>query len=373
VANAVDIIRRQVEHLVAMVDDLLDVSRVARGKITLRREPIDLAALVQEAVADRRDDCEDAGLRLHQRYPEGLLVVEGDRTRLVQVVDNLLTNAIKFTDPGGEVTVALEAEGDMVAMIVCDTGVGVAPEDAAHLFEPFRQADDSLDRSKGGLGLGLSLVKGLVELHGGQVRLHSDGPGRGSEFRILLPASQGRPMVEPAEAAASVRPMRVLIIEDNRDTADTMKDVLELAGHDVSVAYDGRDGLAQARDRQPEVILCDIGLPGKLKGYDVAREVRATTELNGVRMIALTGYGQPEDRARSREAGFDAHLTKPVDIAELERIVPRPGHNAPSRRGSIADRCVAAPRKGPTLPSSPRLALGAPPRRRRITMPWSRH
>jgi CheY-like chemotaxis protein len=248
----------------------------------------------------------------------------GDATRLTQVLDNLLANAIKFTDRGGSVAVRVEAKADTRRAVVTigDTGLGIDAALLPHLFEAFTQADRSLDRAKGGLGLGLSLVKGLVELHGGKVHASSGGPGRGAEFVVELPlqsepaALLGMPV---APKVAETR-LRILVVEDNRDAADSLRMLLELYGYDVAVAYTGPTGVERAKEWKPDVVLCDIGLPG-LDGYGVVRELRQNQTTAKARMIAVTGYGGDEDRQRSQEAGFDQHLTKPVDPVVLQGIV----------------------------------------------------
>jgi CheY-like chemotaxis protein len=323
-------IDRQVSHLVRLVDDLLDVSRITRGKVLLRKERLDLGELVRSVVEDHRALLESTGLKLFADLPDEPVWVTGDPTRLSQVVGNLLQNANKFTDAGGRVTVRLAAEpGGGAALAVRDTGIGMGPDILARLFEPFSQADRSLDRSRGGLGLGLALVKGLVGLHGGSVQASSPGVGKGSEFLIRLPTSatpeRGVPAARPD---AGGRGLRVLIIEDNHDAAESLRLVLELAGHRVVVAHAGRAGLAAARESRPDVVLCDIGLPGGMDGYTVARVLRADAEVCEVPLIALSGYGQEEDQRKARQAGFDRHLTKPVDPAVLGRLLealsPRP-------------------------------------------------
>jgi chemotaxis methyl-accepting protein methylase/signal transduction histidine kinase len=319
-------IERQVLHLTHLVDDLLDVSRISQGKILLRKERIDLAELLRATVEDHRGALTEAGLRLEMRLPLQPLWVHGDPTRLAQAVGNVLHNAGKFTDRGGEVSVAAAAEMSgpqrMATITVRDTGIGIAPEVLAELFEPFSQAPPGLDRERGGLGLGLALVRRLVELHGGAVEASSEGTGRGAEIRLHLPLDGSGPAAVLEPAAQPVhRPRRCLIIEDNRDAAESMAVLLELTGHEVTVAHDGRAGVAQARLIQPEVVVCDIGLPGGLDGYAVARALRADPELAGCRLIALTGYGQEEDQRRAREAGFDVHLTKPADPEVLRRLI----------------------------------------------------
>jgi PAS domain S-box-containing protein len=320
-----EMIDRQVAHMARLVDDLLDVSRVSRGKILLRAERLDLVPLVAAVLADLRGLFETSGLELDQELPLEPVWLSGDPTRLSQVVGNLLQNANKFTNPGGKVRVRLVAdrESGQAVLTVEDTGIGMDPDILARLFEPFSQADGSLDRSRGGLGLGLALVKGLVELHGGEVRAASPGPGRGSTFTVRLPLLDAEPAVAGSAAAASepARPLRILVVEDNRDAADSLRMLLELAGYSVEVAYTGRDGLEIARRFHPQVALCDIGLPGGMDGYDLARALREAEETADSHLIAISGYGQEEDQRQAREAGFDRHLTKPVEPAALMRLL----------------------------------------------------
>jgi PAS domain S-box-containing protein len=326
-----DVLERQVGHLTRLVDDLLDVSRITRRKIVLQRQRVDLARLVRVAAEDHRAALEGAGLGLELDLPPTALWVEGDATRLAQVLDNLLSNAGKFTPPGGRVTVRLQGSlagapgscgGGRARIVVRDTGVGIAPDLLPRLFQTLTQADASLERSQGGLGLGLALVKGLVELHGGQVEAHSAGLGQGAEFVVTLPLEQGVPVTAgPASGAGGKgQPLRILMVEDNRDGAETLQTLLQLAGHEVALACTGPEGVALAREFHPDVVLCDIGLPG-MDGFAVGRALRQDPVTAGSRLIVLSGYGQEEDRRKSREAGFDLHLTKPVDPFELQRLL----------------------------------------------------
>jgi PAS domain S-box-containing protein len=322
--RAEEMIDRQVTHMARLVDDLLDVSRISRGKILLRKERLDLVELVRAVVEDHRAGVEESGLALALDLPDQPLWVDGDPTRLAQALGNLLHNAGKFTDTGGGITVAVQRDPvhGCAEVAVQDTGIGMEPEMVGRLFETFSQADHSLDRSRGGLGLGLALVKGLVDLHGGRVMAASEGLGRGSRFTLCLPlAAAPVPAGEPAPAGRATGALHVLIIEDHPDAAESMQMLLQLYGHEAEIALDGPAGLAAARRFRPDVVLCDIGLPGGMDGYAVARAVRADPELRALRLIALTGYGQEEDQARSHEAGFDLHLTKPVDPAALEKLL----------------------------------------------------
>jgi PAS domain S-box-containing protein len=320
-----EMIERQVAHMAHLIDDLLDVSRISRGKILLRGERIDLTAVVRAAVEDHRNILEGNGLRLEMELPDGPLWLSGDPIRLSQIVGNLLQNSEKFTNSGGWVRVHLASDpaaGEAV-LTVEDSGIGMEPDILARLFEPFSQADGSLDRSRGGLGLGLALVKGLVELHGGDVRAASAGRGSGSAFTIHLPLPETEPAVAGIDAVvpAVARPLRILVVEDNRDAADSLRMLLELAGYPVEVAYTGWDGLEIACRFHPQVALCDIGLPGGMDGYALARALRGDEETAGAHLIAISGYGQEEDQRLAREAGFDRHLTKPVEPAALMRLL----------------------------------------------------
>ncbi|HEY3353349.1 MAG TPA: ATP-binding protein [Polyangia bacterium] len=317
------VIDRQVRHLARLVDDLLDITRISRGKITLQPQPLDLNALVRRTVEDFRSLLDLSEVRLELALAAGPVFVNGDSIRLAQVVGNLLGNAAKFTPRGGvtRVSVGTDEAGARAVVRVEDTGVGIAAATLARLFQPFVQGETSLDRNKGGLGLGLALVRGLVELHGGVIDGHSAGVGQGAQFVVRLPT-----VPVPAAAAPAARPpapgraRRVLIIEDNIDAADSLREALQFCGHQVAVAYDGPEGLAQARVQRPEVVLCDIGLPG-MNGYEVARAFRGDEGLKAVELIALTGYALPEDLQRATEAGFNRHLAKPPSLAALRALL----------------------------------------------------
>ena len=324
--RALGTIERQVTHLTRLVDDLLDIGRISRGKILLRRERLDFVEAVRATVEDQRPDLEEGGLGIDLDLPGAPVWIDGDPTRISQTFGNVLHNAGKFTDAGGRIAVALREEPDRGAAVltVRDTGIGMEPELLARIFEPFSQADGSLDRSRGGLGLGLALVKALVELHGGSVDAESPGPGRGTEIALRLPLAQGEEgtpasLDSPEAGAGSSR--RCLVIEDNVDAAESLGLLLRLAGHESEVAFDAEEGLEKARRLRPEIVLCDIGLPGRMDGYAVARAFRADPELRAAFLIALTGYGQEEDRRRALDAGFDTHLTKPADIDVLRRLL----------------------------------------------------
>jgi CheY-like chemotaxis protein/two-component sensor histidine kinase len=321
--------------MVRLVDDLLDVSRISRGKIEIRKDRFDLAAMTAEVIADFRGEIERHGVALETAFPDAPIWIDGDRVRLAEVLTNLVQNAIKFTDAGGRIHVRLAAEGDRAELCVRDSGIGIDPAMLPRVFEPFSQADRSIARTRGGLGLGLALVRGLVSGHGGDVRAASDGLGRGAEFTISLPTAarrdpevRGRPR-EPAPAASR----RILVVEDNGPVAEGMRFLLEHLGHRVRVSPDGASGLAAIREFRPEIALCDIGLPGEMDGYALARAVRSDEALAPTCLVALTGYGQTTDREQALDAGFDLHLTKPVDPKRLEEILAHlPGRRRPARR-----------------------------------------
>jgi two-component system CheB/CheR fusion protein len=317
-------IERQVQAMTRLVDDLLDVSRITRGTITLHKEPADLAAVVAAAVETARPLLDARRHELRVTLPEDAVRVEADRTRLAQVLANLLVNAAKYTPEGGHVWLTAQREADTAVVRVRDDGAGIPPEMQSSVFDLFTQGDHTLARSEGGLGVGLTLVKRLTEMHGGRVEVRSDGPGRGSEFIVRLPVLEWTPV--PAEgrgddaARPPAPPRRVLVVDDNVDAAESLLMLLRVRGHEVRVAYDGSAAIDAARRFRPEVVLLDIGLPG-ISGYEVARRLRREPGLEGTVLVALTGYGQEKDRQQSQEAGFDAHLTKPADPAALEKLL----------------------------------------------------
>jgi PAS domain S-box-containing protein len=322
--RAREVIARQTQHLAHIVDDLLEVTRLLRGQIRLRRKRLDLVRLVRTVVEDHRTALEEAGMTLVVDVPETPAWVLGDATRLTQVLVNLLDNAAKFRDGGNRVEVRLQADPNRAQLVLAvrDRGIGIEPQLLPVLFDAFAQADRSLHRQRGGLGLGLSLVKGLVELHGGEARAASAGPGHGAEFTVLLPLEKEPAALaeSTAPAAPAARPLRILVVEDNRDSADSLQLLLTLLGHEVHVAYTGPDGVKEATTWIPDVILSDIGLPG-LDGYGVASELRRRPETARTRLIAITGYGDEESRRRALASGFDYHLTKPADPDQLLRLL----------------------------------------------------
>jgi signal transduction histidine kinase/CheY-like chemotaxis protein len=319
--RARQVLRRQTEHLTRLVDDLLDVTRISVGKIELHRVHLDLREIVRRTTDDLRSLFAQGSVDLAVESPPDPVIVDADPTRMAQVLGNLLQNALKFTPHGGSVRVRLAAQDGAAALSVADDGAGMEPATIERMFEPFTQADRTLARSSGGLGLGLSLVRGLVVLHGGEVTARSEGLGRGAEFLVRVPLAAARAGAEgPQDVAPAPAGRSILVIEDNEDGAQSLADVLELQGHRVHIASDGRAGLALARELRPDVVLCDIGLPD-LDGYAVARTLRREGALEGTRLVALSGYAQPEDRQRARDAGFDAHLAKPPDFDALLRVL----------------------------------------------------
>ncbi len=321
---AVEMLERQSRHMARLVDDLLDVSRITRGKIELRLEPIELSELVRRAVESCRALFDDRRHRLALELCPQPVWLEVDPARLEQVLCNLLNNAAKYTPPGGGITLRTEGDGFEVVVTVTDDGAGIPPEMLTRIFDLFHQVDPSLARSQGGLGIGLTLVQRLVEMHGGSVEAHSDGPGRGSTFAVRLPA-----LAAPPDAATRRRsrpalapgtPRRVLVVEDNLDSATALAELLRLWGHEVRVAHDGPAGVAAAGVFAPDVVLLDIGLPG-MDGYEVALTLRADPAFAATRLYALTGYGQEQDHRRSRDVGIDRHITKPIDLAALRELL----------------------------------------------------
>ena len=313
--RALAAIERQTRHLSRLVDDLLDVTRISSGKIELRRGAVDLVELVRTTIDDNRVLLADRNVVL--RLPDAPVWTHGDATRLAQVLGNLLNNAAKFTQARDTIAVSLEVNAGRAALSVSDSGVGIAEPWLERVFEPFVQADGS----SVGLGLGLALVKTLVEMHGGGVRAHSAGPGHGACFTITLPIADGERAETSARRAVPATARKVLVIEDNEDVAEWLATALALSGHDVTVSSDGEAGLAKARELDPDVILCDIGLPGALDGYAVARRLRDDQSLATAYRIALSGYAQPADQKRARDAGFEAHVSKPPDLHALERLL----------------------------------------------------
>jgi PAS domain S-box-containing protein len=323
-----DVMERQLEQLVRLVDDLLDVSRITRGKIDLRKERLDVAAIVRGALETSRPLLEAGRHQLTVELPPRPLYVEGDRTRLIQALANLLNNAGKYTPEAGHVVLTVEPGEDQVVLRVRDDGVGIPQPMLARIFDMFTQVDRDLDRSRGGLGIGLTLVRRLVEMHGGSIEAFSDGPGKGSEFVVRLPLWKedgGTRQEEPGQdlippSSFRLAPLKVLVVDDNVDSAQSLAVLLRLKGNEVRTAYNGPAALEEAVAFVPDVMLLDLGMPG-MSGYDLARKIRALAALQNVVLVAQTGWGQEEDRQRSKEAGFDHHLVKPLDVAELEKLL----------------------------------------------------
>jgi signal transduction histidine kinase/ActR/RegA family two-component response regulator len=329
-AWARDLIERQVKHLARLTDDLLDVSRITRGKVRLLKEAVNTSNIVVRAVEANQPFIDARGHQLITTLPSEPLFIEADATRMAQVLGNLLNNAAKYTPSGGKIWLSVARDGSEAVFRVKDNGAGIRPEMLTRIFEIFVQGDSSLDRTQEGLGLGLTLVRNLVEMHRGTVTASSPGLGQGSEFIVRLPLCPASPSIVsiqrvPATAEAGTR--RVLVVDDNRDAAESLAQLLKLKGHEVRAVFDGPSALDAARTYQPDVILLDIGLP-RMDGYEVARRLRDQPECCKTCLVALTGYGREEDRRRSEQAGFDFHLVKPVEPAELHDMLV---HSSPRK------------------------------------------
>ena len=325
VKSASEMMDRQVSQMVRLIDDLLDVSRISRGKIELRTGLVELALVVSHALEAARPACEAGGVHMTFTLPSDPIYLEGDPARLAQVVGNLLNNACKFTQDGGHVRVTLERESGQAVLRIRDTGIGISADQLPRIFDMFTQIDTSLERSQSGLGIGLTLVKNLVELHGGTVEAHSAGIGHGSEFVVRLPLAAGPIQRElPATLSggekATTTPLRLLVVDDNRDSAKSLTMLLKISGHEVYVAYDGLEAVEAAATCRPDVILLDIGLP-KINGFEAARRIRKEPWGRNAVIVALTGWGQPEDLIRSADAGFNSHMVKPVDYQALRKLL----------------------------------------------------
>jgi CheY-like chemotaxis protein len=325
IARTSDIISRQVEHMTSLIDDLLDVSRVTRGLVTLDKEAVMLDQVIASTMEQVRSLVESRRHHLEIDIAPGIPPLLGDRIRLVQICTNLLNNAAKYTPPGGELRLRARVENGMLALTVSDNGIGIPQDLLPHVFDLFTQGERSPDRAQGGLGLGLALVKSLAELHGGRVAAHSDGPGKGSVFSVCLPLAPGQnlgmPSTQDGGHPAHVAPAAsLLLVDDNVDAANTLAMLLELQGYQVSVAYEAKDALERAVTQAPGICLLDIGLPD-MDGYELARRLRASPATRDAVLIALTGYGQAQDRERSVLAGFDHHLVKPVEIDRLTALL----------------------------------------------------
>jgi signal transduction histidine kinase/CheY-like chemotaxis protein len=326
VQRAAEIVRRQSLQLTRIVDDLLDVSRISMGRIELKHETLLLSEIIDHAIETVAPLAREKSHEISSNAIMTPLHVVGDRARLVQSFANVMTNAAKYTAPGGKIAIRVSADDATVRVQISDNGAGIAPEFLPYLFDLFAQANRTLDRAQGGLGIGLSVVKKLVEMHGGGVTARSDGLGLGASFEISLPRSQPPFELAIHSPAAQMVPRRVLVVDDNTDAAASLAVLLEMDGHEVRTAFASHHALTLAASFSPEVVLLDIGLP-EMDGYEVARRLRQSPGGRNITLVALTGYGQPEDRERTRDAGFDAHLVKPVDFEALDsllREVPRP-------------------------------------------------
>ena len=338
--RARDVIERQVEHLVNLIDDLLDVSRITRGMITLQLEPVLVGAIVARAVETARPAIDAHRHTLELDLPDELISVEGDKTRLVQVIANILHNAAKFMDPGGHIRLKVSRDGLNAVIQISDTGIGIAPELLPRIFELFTQVHSKSERAQGGLGIGLALVRRLTEMHLGTVTAESEGPGRGATFTVRLP------VLVPQLATLSTRkresgaipllePQRILVADDNYDAAEALTLQLQLAGHEVRTAHDGVEAVELAKTFDPDIVLLDLGMP-KMDGYEVARQLRLSPTTSRAKLIALTGWGQQQDRDRTADAGFDAHLVKPVAEAQLFTALTLAVEDKPRREGAQA-------------------------------------
>jgi len=331
VKSASEMLERQVGQMVRLVDDLLDVSRISRGKTELCKEQVELRSVVNQAVEAARSLVECMEHELTATLPPQPVYLNADPIRLAQVVGNLLNNACKFTNKGGRIWLTVEREGEQAVIRVRDNGIGIAADQHSRIFDMFTQVDTSLERSVGGLGIGLMLVKNLVEMHDGMVEVHSAGLGRGSEFVARLPilVETAKPPPDPTVSEPTpTTARRILVVDDNRDSAESLAMLLNLMGNETHIAYDGLEAVEAAATVKPDVILLDIGLP-KLNGYEACRRIREQPWGRNMVLVALTGWGQEEDRQKSREAGFDGHIVKPVDHAALTKLLAETGASAP--------------------------------------------
>jgi len=314
---------RQLDQMIRLVDDLLDVSRITRGKLELRREQIDLAAVIRSAIETSRPAIDQMGHQLAVHLPPPPVVVDADLTRLAQVFSNLLNNSAKYMDRGGRIWLTAERQGSEVVVSVKDTGIGIAADQLPHIFEMFSQVDGARERAQGGLGIGLTLVKRLVEMHGGQIEAKSEGPLRGAEFVVRLPVVQA-PQPHKGNGQRDSNPqkssLRILIVDDNRDGADSLAMLLRFLGNQTRTAYDGQEGVDAAGEFHPQVVLLDIGLP-RINGHEACRQIRSLPGGQDMILIAVTGWGQEEDRRQTTAAGFDHHMVKPINPTDLMALL----------------------------------------------------
>ena len=334
-----EVMERQIKHMMRLVDDMLEVSRITRGKIELRKEQVPLASIISSAVELSRPLIDGADHQLAITLPQDPVIVEVDSVRLTQVVANLLNNAAKYTQDGGQIWLNAHREGNEVLIAVRDTGAGIPADMLPHVFDMFAQVNRTLTRAQGGLGIGLTLVKSLVEMHGGRVRASSEGPGKGSEFLIRLPVAKE---VEPSatltdkprqpRSIAAMGAHRIVIVDDRRDSAFVLATLLEMLNQDVRTASDAVSALEMIRRDRPDIVISDIGMP-EVDGYELARRIRAVPEFHDIVLVALTGFGQAGDKQRAKDAGFDMHLIKPVSASALEDLIA----TMPIQRGR-ADR-----------------------------------
>jgi signal transduction histidine kinase len=326
VSWATELMDRQVQSLSRLIDDLMDVSRISRGRIELRRERIAINHALVDAVDAVRPMVDEAGHDLAVLLPDRQLVVDGDRTRLAQVFTNLLSNAVKYTERGGRIEVGIMVEQSSVVVTIRDNGIGIPPDRLDSVFEMFSQVEAALERSRGGLGIGLALTRQLVQMHGGTVRAHSEGPGQGSRFQVCLPLAEPSTstpeQAAPADAPSTHPGMRILVADDNVDAAATLATLLEMMGHEVRHVHDGEAAVRETEAFDPQLVLLDIGMP-TINGYDACRQLRAAEHGKHRTIVAVTGWGQPQDVQRSKDAGFDQHLVKPIDIDKLTALIDK--------------------------------------------------
>jgi two-component system, sensor histidine kinase len=321
-----EIMERQVDHMVRLVDDLMEVSRITRGRIELRKDTVELAAAIRVAVETSRPLVDSANHELTVTLPEEPLVLDADPMRLAQVFSNLLNNACKYTDPGGRIWIAARRDGDTAVVTVTDTGIGIPANALQDVFDMFSQVNARDSRSQTGLGIGLTLARSLIEIHGGSVSAASEGPGRGSQFTVRLPLAKGKrgPAAATASAADSLPGIsalpRILIVDDNRDAADSLGALLQMIGADVRIAHDGPAALEMYKVFRPSVVVLDLGMPG-MDGYEVARHIRKRPDSSDTVLVALTGWGQEKDRHFTEAAGFNHHLIKPVDLDSIQSVL----------------------------------------------------